>query len=238
MGEETTLLTGKTDTDAGSSDDSTDQDLDTGSKTTDQDKGDDGKGGADQDADKGKGDKGDKGDGEKGDKGKGGKSDDYKSSDGAPESYSDFSMPEGIDINETDLGAFHELAKNMNLTQDQAQGLVDYQSKRAEGALQSQQEAFTDQQEGWIKELKADKDFGGDSFDENSALAAKVVRKFGNPEVTSMLMKTGMGNNPLLVKMFNSIGKAISEDNLQIDGDKNNGPVKKNAENILYPNQK
>ena len=60
---------------------------------------------------------------------------------GAPEAYEEFTLPEGVEISEEDLTSFHTLGKELDLTQAQAQELVDYQSKReqarAEGAVES-----------------------------------------------------------------------------------------------------
>jgi hypothetical protein len=175
-----------------------------------------------------KGDKGDKG-------GKDDKGDDDEES-GAPESYEQFTVPEGIEIDETVLTEFSEVAKELNLNQSQAQRLIDLESKRAEASQQAMQEAFETQQEQWVKELKDDKDFGGDSFDSNLGLAVKVINKFGGPELKEVLDTSGMGNNPELVKMFNKIGKAISEDSLDSDSDNNAGTEKTLADR-LYPNQ-
>lgn len=175
------------------------------------------------------------------DKDKGGEDDkDKGKSEGAPESYETFTLLEGIEINEADLTEFSDIAKDLNLTQDQAQKLVDYQSKRAEAAdseIETQlQEAFQKQQEDWVAELKADKDFGGDNLDKNIGLGVKVVNKFGSPELKTVLDSSGMGNNPELIKMFSKIGKAFSEDSLDHDADTGSG-AGKSIEEKLYPNQ-
>lgn len=173
-------------------------------------------------------DKGDKG-------GKDEKGDDDEES-GAPESYEQFTVPEGVEIKEDDLAEFSEVAKELNLNQTQAQRLIDLESKRAEASQNAMQEAFETQQEQWVKELKDDKEFGGDNFDRNMGLAVKVVNKFGDPELKEVLNSSGMGNNPALAKMFNKIGKAISEDSLDSDSDNNTGTEKSLADR-LYPNQ-
>lgn len=160
---------------------------------------------------------------------------------GAPESYEDFTLPEGVEINEADMGEFHEIAKDANLTQDQAQKLVDFQSKRAEATAeafkQSMLDAHQKQNEDWVSELKSDKDFGGDNLDKNVGLAVKVTNKFGSPELKAILDSSGMGNNPELIKMFNRIGKAISEDSLDSESVNSETGSGKSAADTLYPNQ-
>lgn len=159
---------------------------------------------------------------------------------GAPETYADYTLPEGIEINETDLTEFNTIAKELNLTQDQAQSLVDLQSKRAEANSEAVKQALTDafqkQQEDWVSELKADKDFGGDNLDKNVGLSVKVINKFGSPGLKAVLDSSGMGNNPEFIKTFNNIGKAISEDSLDPDNNQEAGTGKSVADK-LYPNQ-
>jgi len=165
---------------------------------------------------------------------------DDEESKGAPEAYDDFTLPEGIEINDDDLAEFHEIAKELNLDQNQAQKLVDLQSKRAESMAENfnsqLQDAFNKQQDDWLQELKDDKDFGGDNLDKNVGLAVKVINKFGTPELKATLDSSGMGNNPEVIKMLNSIGKAISEDSLEDDHDNNSGSEVDIADK-LYPNQ-
>jgi len=90
---------------------------------------------ADGGSDGGEGDKGtdDKGEGNKGadggsdeDKGEENKPD---KPEGAPEKYEAFKVPEGVTIDETAATEFGALAKELNLTQENAQKLVDYQIK-------------------------------------------------------------------------------------------------------------
>jgi hypothetical protein len=72
---------------------------------------------------------------------------------------------------------------------------------------------FTNQLDSWVSELKADKEIGGDKFDENAGVAAKAIEKFGSPELKQVLNQTGMGNNPDLFRFALNIGRHLIEDN-------------------------
>jgi len=150
-------------------------------------------------------------------------------------------LPDGIEIAETDLTEFNTIAKELDLNQDQAQRLVDYQSQRTEAANEKQATALADairkQAEDWTNELKNDPDFGGDNLDKNVGLAVKVTNKFGSPELKAVLDSSGMGNNPELIKMFNKIGKAFAEDSLDPDDMNSESGSDKSAADVLYPNQ-
>ena len=52
----------------------------------------------------------------------------------------------------------------------------------------------------------------GDKFDANVASAKRVLRKFGDPEITAHLEQTGLTNDPVLVKFLSKIGGAMTDD--------------------------
>lgn len=124
-----------------------------------------------------------------------------------PESY-EFQMPEGVTLDKAAADEFTAIAKDLKLNQEQAQKVADIGAKMA----QRQAEAHVRTVEGWIGEIKADKDFGGDKFDANMAVSRKALETFGSPELKDMLNATGLGNHPALIKAFFKAGQAISED--------------------------
>lgn len=103
------------------------------------------------------------------------------------------------------LEKFKATAKELGLPQDAAQKLVTLQAE----AQLSQLQAVRSQ---WQEQAKADKEFGGDKFDENLAVAKRALEKFGTPEFNAYLNATGLGNHPELIRAFYRAGKAISED--------------------------
>ncbi len=135
---------------------------------------------------------------------------------GAPEAYADFTIPEGITVNDSAISSFKEVAKNLNLTQEQAQGLVDLQTKIMQEASTKQEETFNTLQDEWVDTAKADKEIGGEHFNENVAVANKALKAFGTPELNDVLDFTGAGNHPEVIRFFYRIGKAIGEDKLHV----------------------
>lgn len=127
---------------------------------------------------------------------------------GAPESYADFSAPEGVELDQDVLGNLKTIAKELNLTQENAQRIVDLGVQMQ----QKQSEAWQAQVEKWVGEVKSDKEIGGDKLPENLGIARKAVDAFGSPELKALLDSSGLGNHPLMIKTFVNIGKAISED--------------------------
>lgn len=121
-----------------------------------------------------------------------------------PDKY-EIKVPEGLQLDAAVLNEYTPIFKELGLTQEAAQKLV-------ESNLAIQQAAQARQLQAWEGELKADKDFGGKNFEANVAEAQKAVGRFLTPQDKAFLDQTGLGNHPGLVKMFLRIGKAISED--------------------------
>jgi hypothetical protein len=57
----------------------------------------------------------------------------------------------------------------------------------------------------------------GKEYDGNLELFARAVDKFGTADLTAVLKSTGLASNPIIIKTFAAIGKAMSEDKL-VDG--------------------
>jgi hypothetical protein len=125
-----------------------------------------------------------------------------------PIEYGEFTAPEGMELDAELLGAFKTLGAELKLPQEQAQKVLDLGVK----LMQKQTQAFTDMVDGWAAEAKADKEIGGDKFDENLGAAKKALDAFGNDALKQALRMSGMGNHPEVLRFMHKVGKAISED--------------------------
>ena len=156
------------------------------------------------------------------------------SSDGAPEKYEDFNLPEGVELNKEVLEQFAPVAKDLNLTQVQAQSIVDLQTKMVKEKAASQEASWKSINNDWQIAAKSDKEIGGPAFDQSLAQAKTFLTKFGTPELIEALNSTGMGNHPEFIRAFSRAGKAMGEDKLAIGGASTSTRL---PEDILYPNQ-
>lgn len=155
--------------------------------------------------------------------------DEEQKQEGAPEKY-EFQAGEGVELDAEALKDFEPVARDLNLTNEQAQKLVDAYPKILAGVQQRQAEAWQKQTEGWAETVKADKEIGGDKLTANLSAAQRALDQFGTPELKEYLSATGLGNHPDLVKTFVKIGKAMSEDGM-VDGS-NQG--QRSAAEVLY----
>ena len=131
-----------------------------------------------------------------------------KKPEGAPESY-EFKAPEGTQFDDAVIGAFSEVAKELNLPQDQAQKVLD---KMAPVIAARQAEQFQAARTEWAEAAKTDKEFGGEKLTENLGTAKKALDALATPELRTLLEESGLGNHPEVIRVFYRAGKAISED--------------------------
>lgn len=133
---------------------------------------------------------------------------------GAPEQYADFNTPEGYELNEALNSEFVEVAKSMNLTQEQAQAIIDMDAKRALGDVETAKAEWKTTTDAWAASLQNDAEMGGAKYEQSLALANKAIDNFGTPELRTFLDESGLGNHPELLRAFHKVGNAISEDRM------------------------
>jgi len=138
---------------------------------------------------------------------------------GAPEKYSDFIVPEGVEVNQPMLEEFKTTAKKHNLTQEAAQELIDLQVKHVQAISEGLLTTFNQVKTDWMKETVQEL---GTDYKKELVFAGRFIEQFGTPELRVFLNQTGTGNHKELVKCFVKAGKAISEDKF-VDGKKKTG---------------
>lgn len=146
--------------------------------------------------------------------------------------YADFDMPEGLELDKSLAEKFNPIMKEYGLTQEQAQGLASVMAEHVKAQGQGQQDAYSQQLESWATETKADKEIGGDKFDESVGLAQYAVDKIGTPELKTVLDNYGIGNNPEVIRAFTRMGRLLKEDNVGSGQPTRTAP---DRETIMYP---
>jgi hypothetical protein len=128
----------------------------------------------------------------------------------APEAY-EFKVPEGRAFDAEVITAYSQVARELNLSQDAAQRLLDAVGPKMVERQTAQIEAIRN---GWADSSKSDREFGGEKLSENLGVAKKALDAFGTTELRTLLNETGLGNHPELIRFMFRAGKAISEDRM------------------------
>jgi len=145
-------------------------------------------------------------------------------------------LPEGLDPKAPEAVATVErvkaFAKAHGLNAAQAQAAADELFKTVEADRKAIAE-YDAQQKSWADAVRADPEIGGKNLDASLNIARGAVACFGGAELGKVLTEAGLGVNPVVVKAFVKIGKAIAEDS--ISGSENAAPkTAKNDEETFH----
>lgn len=158
-------------------------------------------------------------------------------SEGAPDNYADFAMPEGLTLDDEVGGELKAFAKEHGLTQAQAQAIVDMGAKLVQKTMGANDQALADVRQAWADETRSDPEIGGARLEASLANARKAMAKFASPAFIDLLNGSGLGNHPEFVRTFDRVGAAISEDTIVTGNSGGPAPAagQKSAEELFYP---
>ncbi len=140
---------------------------------------------------------------------------------GVPDKY-EFKAPEDFDLSEevqNRLDAFTDRAKDMSLSQEQYQALIDYDIERGNAAVEQLSTAYDERVNSWAEEVQNDKELGGEKLTENLGVAKKVLDGYGSEGFQKLLDKPtaenpdglGLGNHPEMIRFLHRVGKSIND---------------------------
>jgi len=157
---------------------------------------------------------------------------------GAPELY-EFEvpdgLPEGFEMDEAVVDALAEVSRELDLSQTNAQKLIDKVWPVIHRRAEEQQTALHEQ---WNADTRADKEIGGQKLDENLGIAKKALDAFGNDGLRELL-NGPLGSHPEVVRFLWRVGQTVSEDKF-VGGKQGQASVdptdRAAVAKVLYPN--
>lgn len=144
-----------------------------------------------------------------------------------PEKY-EFQAPDGLQLDETVMGEFSNVAKEIGLSQEHASAIVN---KLAPIMAQQEMARIEEATHSWAEESRNDKEFGGARLDENLAIAKKAVDTYGGDTLKSLLNESGLGNHPEVIRFMYRVGQTLKEDTIT-----NGGQSYTQDARALFPN--
>lgn len=155
-----------------------------------------------------------------------------------PIEYTDFKLPEGMTLDEKLITDFKEFATENNLSQEDAQKLIDLHANTLKEAAEAPYKAWATTQQQWQKDVMADTELGGQNFEPMKVVLAKAIDQVGGEQAKAIreaLNFTGAGNNPDILRLIFRMGKAITEGSPTSTGGPTNVSKPKSAGEIMYP---
>lgn len=136
---------------------------------------------------------------------------------GAPEKYADYEVPEGFTLDTEVKTEADKLFKSMNLTQAQAQELVNFYTAKTKEAFEQPFSAYQEQRKEWRNAAEADPDLKGKLGPGGEVLTTigRVLDNLGDQKLASEFREamdmTGAGDNPAFIKTFYRMAQRLTE---------------------------
>ena len=139
----------------------------------------------------------------------------------APENYQPFALPAEMQADNPQVKAALDeaggLFRELGLTQEQGQKLIDLHAKHWLGGMLNQQELFEQELDRrvaqWGEQTKAHPEFGGTRLNESLASVRRAIAHLGGEKLARALdQETGLINHPEVFAAFARAGKLFAED--------------------------
>jgi hypothetical protein len=149
-------------------------------------------------------------------------------------------IPDGSGLDPAFSESLSSFAKDKGLSNEQAQAVLERESKLLTDDRQAQLQAMeTDYQkkvEGWKEQNKNDKDIGLTAFNESAAKADKALEFLFDPETRKALTSQHVISMPGIFKGLVKLGGAMANDKLVTSQQRPINAPKSDAE-LFYPSQ-
>jgi len=146
-------------------------------------------------------------------------------------SYEPWTFPEGIEIDEAQMGEvsklfgeFEQLTKaDHALVQKFGQQMIDRHISGVQAAInqltEAYQQSWKDQTKSWYDSFAKDPEIGGDKKEASAAAAREFIRRHGGSteqqnELRTLMQKTGIGNHPAVIRAFAKATANLAEPTL------------------------
>jgi len=122
-------------------------------------------------------------------------------------------LPKDAAVTPASIERTTAFAKAAGLSPAVAQQALELADQEVVAYRNQQKETFqTLATETWVTQLKADPAYGGEKFAQTQEHCRRAGERFLEPADREELNTSGLGNHPMLVKMFARIGAAMKND--------------------------
>lgn len=133
-------------------------------------------------------------------------------------------LPESVEVTDERREAWSQQFKELGLTQVQAKALVAMRTEEAATEMEAYSADVEKRQKEHLDAAKADKDIGGDKWDESVRLANLGLKTLGGSVIKELILNSGNGNNPEMIRELRRIGELVKDDSFEA-GSSREAPV-------------
>ena len=131
---------------------------------------------------------------------------------GAPENY-DFkaTIPEGVDMDEAITKEYSDIARSMNLTNEQANQVAALGIKYGQQVAEAARNQYNAEVKAWGEQAKAEMGAGFEKTMTTAGAGIEAVEKVV-PGIRKALNETGAGNRIEIIRAFEMLGQLVQAD--------------------------
>ena len=131
---------------------------------------------------------------------------------GAPETY-DFkaTIPDGVDMDETITKEYSDIARSMNLTNEQANQIAGFGIKYGQQIADAVRSQYNAEVTAWGEQAKAEMGAKFESTMSTAGAGIEAVEKVV-PGIRKALNETGAGNRIEVIRAFEMLGQLVQAD--------------------------
>lgn len=132
-------------------------------------------------------------------------------------------LPEGFEPDEALSTRFLEALNTADSREALAKSMIEIQSDMLKQADEAAAQAWSDTQDAWKDEVRADKEFGGDNLDRSLATARTLIETYAKDQAEATALKdffalTGVGNSIHMVRLLNRLAAAVPGEAKPVEG--------------------
>lgn len=128
-----------------------------------------------------------------------------------PEAY-ELTAPEDFPLPAENLDSFTARARELGLTKEQAEGMLAWHREFHGDVTKAMQQREAAVLQDWAKEIRGDKEFGGDNWKETLADSRRALAAFDpDGSLRALLRDSKYQNNPTIIRTVARIGRAMKE---------------------------
>ena len=143
-----------------------------------------------------------------------------------------FKFPDEIKVVDTEVAKLKELSKELKLSNEQAQKLVDFTVSQVKFFGKKAEQDFKTMRADWLKQTKET------YTEEQIGNAGKVAKEVGGQKFMELLETTGLADNPLVVGFLEKISVNYRNDKTVVGKPNGGEPTREQILDIMYPNTK
>jgi len=146
---------------------------------------------------------------------------DDKAAVGAPEAYTDFKVPEGFTLDSEVAKRAGGLFKELNLSQEGAQKLIDLYTAETKAAFEAPFNAYQDMRKEWRDKVSGDREMGH-RLPEIKTNVTQMLNTHLGPVLADQFREamdlTGVGDHPAFVRAFDILSSLLVEPRSHVAG--------------------